>query len=104
MSERKVKDNEKSNGSDSKGNLNKVPTLPPGWKGEMSREQALAVAWEALAVLALNGQVRYFNNPANDSLHVVISKAKVEVLATGGKKKLKLVDLMESANASTANT
>src|SRR5215212_4375413 len=60
----------------------------------MTRAQALAVGWTGLEVLALTKQMRIINDPRANSLILVIANARVEVLAAGTKKKLKLIDLL----------
>jgi hypothetical protein len=71
----------------------------------MTREQALAVAWTGLAVLAMNGQLSFKNDPSG-RLVLAIANAKIVGVPTpdGGKLKLRLVDLEESANTANAKS
>jgi hypothetical protein len=74
------------------------------WKGEMTRQQALAVAWEALAVLAMNGQARFYDDKKNKRALIAIANTRIEVVPTPeGKRKIKLVDL-EQEPTQSANT
>jgi hypothetical protein len=68
----------------------------PSANAEMTREQALAVAWEALAVLAKMGQLTIFNDVSKGRAWFGIANAKV-MKSPGGK--IRLVDLTKSANA-----
>ncbi|HEY6019637.1 MAG TPA: hypothetical protein VIY48_06980 [Candidatus Paceibacterota bacterium] len=91
VSEAKVK--EKSSGKNSKDAGTEQPTQ--GWKGEMNRTQALAVSWTGLAVLAMNRQVKFYNDKKNNRLVIVLADSRVDVEPAGqGKKRLKLVDLL----------
>lgn len=95
MSEQKAKGNENSSGKTSGQNSSAValPTPVPtqGWQGEMTREQALAVAWTGLRVLALNHQLVIFNDLAGKVAYLGIANAKVIRSADG--KTVKLLDL-----------
>lgn len=98
MSVQEAKVREKSNGTNSEASSKGQPTQ--GWKGEMTRTQALAVSWTGLVVLAMNGQVKFYNDRKNGRLVIVIANAQVEAEAlVGNKKRLKLADL-DTANTS----
>lgn len=93
MSVSEAKVNEKSSGKNSKDVGTEQPTQ--AWKGEMNRTQALAVSWTGLVVLAMNGQVKFYNDRKNKRLIIVVANTQLEPEAlAGGKRRLKLVDLL----------
>lgn len=62
----------------------------------MTREQALAVAWTGLNVLAMNGELVIYNDKKGNRAWFGIVNTRVDKLTMdGGKFKLKLTDLTE---------
>lgn len=93
MSVQEAKVKEKSSGKNLGDGSTEQPTQ--AWKGEMNRTQALAVSWTGLVVLAMNGQVKFYNDRKNKRLVIVVANTQLEAEAlAGGKKRLKLVDLL----------
>lgn len=79
-----------------KGNGNGKNSDQPssdGWKGEMTRQQALAVTWTGLKVLAENGQLVVFNDLKNGIAYFGIVGAKT--IRTGDGKAVRLEDMLE---------
>lgn len=90
MSEQKAKDNDKSNITPS-SQLSNLPTPEEKrWQGEMSRAQALAVAWTGLQPLAVNKQVIIFNDKKTGRVWFGIANAKI--VRAQGNKAVRLVD------------
>lgn len=100
MSEQKAKDSEKNSTTNS-AQTSSLPTPQPQqekrWQGEMTRDQALAVALTGLIPLAVNGQVIICNDKTTGIAWFGVANARV--VRIEDERGVGSIDIVPVANA-----